>query len=177
MGKFNKERLIFGCLLVLLVVVFSLFFEHFHLPSWPAFMVMIFFIENHMDTKKVPHIIAGGILGVLSIIIVHIFSLIMVGILPESLAILLYVCAFIFAIVAFGEMFPIVFNNYAFMFFLVAGVAAEAAKAAGVAPNPSLWISITLILGGALVGGVLGIIKLMTILFAPKQDADASQEA
>lgn len=175
--KFDKSRLIFGFFLLILVVMFSLFFEHFHLPSWPAFMVMIFFIEAHMDIKKVPNIIVGGIFGLLSIIAVHILVTVTAGTLPETVAVLLYVSAFIYAIVAFGEMLPIVFNNYAFMFFLVAGVAAEAAKAAGVKPEPTLWVSIEVILGGAITAGVVGILKLMGILFAPKQEVKAGQEA
>ncbi len=177
MVKFDKQRLIFGFFLLILVVMFSLFFEHFKLPSWPAFMVMIFFIESHMDIKKVPNILVGGIFGLLSIIAVHIFVTKMAGVLPPSVAILLYISGFIYAIVAFGEILPIVFNNYAFMFFLVAGVAAEAAEAAGAKPDPGLWVSIELLLGGALVGGVIGILKLMGILFAPKQNVQVEQEA
>ncbi len=175
--KFDKERLIFGFFLLILVVIFSLFFEHFHLPSWPAFMVMIFFIEGHLDVKKVPNILVGGIFGLLSIIAVHIITLVTAKVLPESVAILMYVCVFIYAIVAFGETLPILFNNYAFMFFLVAGVAAEAAEAAGAKPDPGLWVSIAVLLGGGLVGGVIGILKLMAYLFAPKQGVQADQEA
>lgn len=177
MAKFDKSRLTFGFFLLILVVAFSLFFEHFHLPSWPAFMVMIFFIEAHMDIKKAPSIIVGGILGLVSIIAVHIFATVTAGFLSEHAAVLVYVCIFIYAIVAFGEMLPVVFNNYAFMFFLVAGVAAEAAKAAGVKPNPTLWISIEVILGGAIIAGVVGILKLLGVIFAPKKDAQAGQEA
>lgn len=177
MLKLDKSRLIFGFFLLILIVAFSLFFEHFHLPSWPAFMVMIFFIEGHMDVKKIPNIIVGGILGIFSIIVVHIFATITAGFLSHSAAVLIYVSLFVYAIVAFGETLPIVFNNYAFMFFLVAGVAAEAAMAGGAKPNPNLWISITVLLGGALVGGVLGILKLMGILFAPKEEVQAGQEA
>ena len=42
-----------------------------------------------------------------------------------ELAMLVYVIVFVYLIVALGEIVPVIFNNYAFMYFLVAGVAAK----------------------------------------------------
>lgn len=63
----------------------------------------------------------------------------------------------VFAIVALGEMLPLLFNNYAFMYLTVAGIAVHAPE-----PNPYLWIAVTGIGGALLIAGVIGIGKLMS---------------
>jgi hypothetical protein len=62
----------------------------------------------------------------------------------------------VYAIVAFGEMAPIFFNNYAFMYLTVTGLATHLPQ-----PNPYLWMAVAAIGGAALIGGVIGIGKLM----------------
>jgi hypothetical protein len=72
--KPNKNRLIFGALLIILVVVAFIILGHFKIPSWPAFLVMICFFETHMDKQKIPDILVGGaifiaaILGIIEIV-------------------------------------------------------------------------------------------------------------
>lgn len=162
----DKGKLIFGVFLILLVAVFDIIFEHIKFPSWPAFMVMIFFFENHMNIQKVPHILFGGLLGILSIVLIKAFVTIAAPALGVNFAKLIFILAFIYAIVALGDSLPMLFNNYAFMFFLVSGVAAQISD---VKPNPFLWIAIELFMGSLLVAGVLGILKLMGLILAPQQ--------
>jgi hypothetical protein len=62
----------------------------------------------------------------------------------------------VYAIVAFGEMVPMLFNNYAFMYLTVTGLAMHLPQ-----PNPYLWMAMAGIGGGVLIAGVVGIGKLM----------------
>jgi hypothetical protein len=63
----------------------------------------------------------------------------------------------VYAIVAFGAMLPLLFNNFAFMYLTVTGVAVQAPD-----PNPYLWMAVTGIGGALLIAGVVGIDKLMS---------------
>jgi hypothetical protein len=131
MAKVDPQRLIFGLFLIVLVLVGEVLLGHFKLPGWPAFMVMIFFIMEHMNKDKAPHILVGGLFGIVCLILLTMFRSVFAPMLGIELATLLFVAIFIFAIVAFGEMVPMVLNNYAFMFFTVAaGVATFARDAA-----------------------------------------------
>ena len=73
MAKLSKDRLIFGVLLIVLVALGEIVLAHFKLATWPAFMVMIFFFEAHMDTKKIANILVGGLFGIANLIIIKIF--------------------------------------------------------------------------------------------------------
>ena len=56
-----------------------------------------------------------------------------------------------------GALVPLLFNNFAFMYLTVTGIAAQLPE-----PNPYLWMAITGIGGGLLIAGVIGIGKLMS---------------
>ena len=73
MAKLSKDRLIFGVLLIVLVALGEIVLGHFKLATWPAFMVMIFFFEAHMDMKKAANILVGGLFGIANLIIIKIF--------------------------------------------------------------------------------------------------------
>ena len=72
------------------------------------------------------------------------------------MATLAYILGIVYAIVAFGEMAPMFFNNYAFMYLTVTGLAMHLPE-----PSPYLWMAMAGIGGGALIAGVVGIGKLM----------------
>jgi hypothetical protein len=83
-----------------------------------------------------------------------------------ELAGLTFVLVLVYAIVAFGEMVPMLFNNYAFMYLTVTGVAVTQPN-----PNPFLWMAIAAVGGTALIAGVVGIGRLMMAQAAAKQPA------
>jgi hypothetical protein len=164
MAKFNKERLIFGIFLLVLIIIIDLIFHHLNLPNWPAFMIMIFFFEAHMDVKKTSHIIVGGAVGILCLVLTGLFVDAFsshIGFMTSRLTI---ICLLVYAIVAFGEILPVIFNNYAFMFYLISGLASAITDPA---PNPWVWIGIDLVAGILVILGIIGIGKLTAVLLRP----------
>lgn len=157
MSSLKSRRLVFGCYLVLLIVSAELLLGYFGLPGWPAFMVMILFFMAGMDVKKVPHILVGGLCGIAWILGAKLVLVSLGPVLGVEAARTLFVMLVVFSIVAFGEVAPMFFNNYAFLFLTTSTVAA-----AGPKPNPLLWMAVELVGGAAMIAGVVGIAKLMT---------------
>ncbi|MBU0992994.1 MAG: hypothetical protein KJ737_10920 [Proteobacteria bacterium] len=167
MAKLSKQRLIFGMFLLVLIVAAEIVLAHLKFPAWPAFMVMIFFFESHMDIKKAPSILVGGAVGILCILLTKYFIMAVAPALGVEVSKLLIICLIVYAIVAFGEILPIVFNNYAFMYFLVSGIAV---KVLDPAPNLFLWIGIELVVGVIFIAGIIGIGKIMAKMGPPPTD-------
>jgi hypothetical protein len=161
--------MIFGLYLLVLVAAAELVGSHFKLPTWPAFMAMIFFFAEHMDVKKAPHILVGGVFGIACILLAKPTIVALAPLIGVEFATLVYVLLIVYAIVAFGEMVPLIFNNYAFMYLTVTGLAVQLPN-----PNPFLWMTIAGLGGGLLIAGVLGIVKLMTAMATPKSTQPAS---
>ena len=166
-GKPDKQRLIFGLFLIVFIIIGELTLHYFHLPAWPAFMCMIFFFLSHMDTKLIPNIIVGGIFGIVCLIADFMFIKAIAPIIGVEPAKLIFIAILVFLIVAFGEMLPIIFNNYAFTFFIFAGLSSKL-------PDTNMYVlmGVTLIGGSVMIAGVLGIIKLMGLLMEKKEEAE-----
>lgn len=156
MAKFNRPRLVFGLYLLVLIAIAEVVAGHFELPAWPAFMAMIFFFVEHMDPKKAVHILVGGMFGIACILLAPPLVGALAPLIGLELARLAYILAVVYAIVAFGEMAPMLFNNYAFMFLTVTGLAMQLPQ-----PKPLLWIAVAGVGGALLIAGVIGIGKLM----------------
>ncbi|WP_317931079.1 hypothetical protein [Halioxenophilus sp. WMMB6] len=150
MTGFNKERLIFGLFLLVVIVAIELILHRWHLSGWPVFMVMIFFFEMHMDKKRAHHIIIGGLVGIACYLGTVKFVELTAPWLGIETARIAFICLAVYAIVAFGEMLPAVFNNYAFMYFLITGLAASTGPA-----QPLLWAGQIIIGGGLVIGSIL----------------------
>jgi len=69
-----EKNILFGLLLAIFVVIFEVIFFKLSLPAWPAFMVMIFFFVVHEDTKQAPHILVGGLAGILAVVLLGLFT-------------------------------------------------------------------------------------------------------
>ena len=164
--KFDKARLVFGLYLLVLIAAFDMAAEHFHLPTWPAFLSMIFFFVEHMDAKKVPSILAGGVFGIALILLAKPIIGVLAPILGMGFGRLVFVLLLVYSSVSFGEMVPLLINNYAFLYLTVTGLAVTQPN-----PNPFLWMAMTAVGGALLIGGVMGIGKLMMAQAAAKQPA------
>lgn len=154
--KFNPHSLVFGLYLLVLVAIAQYVADYFEFPIWPAYMCLIFFFVDQMDAKKAPHIIVGGIAGIAGILLfapVIAFLAPYIGVEASKIGLIL---ALVYAIVAFNASLPILFNNYTFMFLTVSGLAPRAPRA-----NPFVWMVVTGLGGVLLIGGVMGIGKIV----------------
>ncbi|TXS90709.1 hypothetical protein FV139_17160 [Parahaliea maris] len=158
MATIKKERLIFGLYLLALIVVIELILHRFHLPAWPVFLVMILFFECHMDRSRAPHLLLGGLVGIGCYMLTVEFVQLAAPLLGVATARLAFICLVVYTIVAVGEAIPWLFNNYAFMFFLVSGLAATTE---GAAPAPLAWMGVEVVGGIFVLVGVLGIRGLL----------------
>jgi hypothetical protein len=163
MPKFDRHRLVFGLYLLVLIAAAVLVTGRFKLPAWPAFMAMVFFFVEDMNTKKVPHILVGGMFGIACILLAAPTIGALAPAIGVEYATLVYILVIVYAIVALGEMVPLLFNNFAFMYLTVTGVAVQLPE-----PNPTLWMAITGIGGALLIAGVIGIGKLMSLTTTAK---------
>jgi hypothetical protein len=154
--KFDRQRLVFGLYLLVPIAVFEMVMGHLHLPAWPAFVAMVFFFAEHMDTKKALPILVGGAAGIGCILLARPFIAALAPVTGVVLGRLVYILVLVYAIVAFGEVVPMVFNNYAFMYLTITGLAVQLPQ-----PNPFLWMAITVVGGALLIGSVMGIGILM----------------
>ena len=158
MAKFNKIRLFFGLLLIILIGIGEVIFHALHLPAWPAFFVMIFFFVEERKMKKVPNILLGGAFGILLVIAAKYFVISLMGLgLAQFYAFLIFVMVFVYCIVALGEIIPWLFNNYAFMAILFAGQYMKTPEP----QNPFVLAAILIIGGGIFIAGIIGIGKIV----------------
>lgn len=164
MVKFNKIRLFFGLLLIILIGIGEVVCHALHLPAWPAFFVMIFFFVEERNMKKAPHILIGGAFGILLIIAAGLFIpfLMRLGF-AQFTAFLIFVLLFVYSIIALGEIIPWLFNNYAFMAILFAGTYMKTPGA----QNPIILAAILMIGGVVFIAGILGIEKIVIKVMAP----------
>lgn len=157
MAQFDRQRLIFGLYLLVLIAAAVLITGRLKVPAWPAFMAMVFFFVEDMDVKKVPHILVGGVFGIACILLAAPTIGALAPLIGVEYATLVYILGVVYAIVAFGELVPLLFNNFAFMYLTVTGIAVQLPG-----PNPYLWMAVTGIGGALLIAGVIGIGKLMS---------------
>ncbi|MBK5244975.1 MAG: hypothetical protein JJE18_08145 [Eubacteriaceae bacterium] len=144
---FNKKNGIFLALLLTLIVVSELILEHLHLPTWPAFLIMIFFFMAHENIKEAPAILLGSAFGIFNLVLIVYWFGFTVPLLGGNMANytapdtveammvskLIYIAVFVALIVLLKDVIPWVFNNYAFMCFTVAAAVASGNTAAAVA--------------------------------------------
>lgn len=144
---FNKMNIIFLILLLAIVMVGEFVLEGMHLPTWPAFIVMIFFFMAHMNMKEVPAILLGSAFGMINLILIESWVVSTVPLLGGNLtkytdphtveaifySKLIYIALFISLIVFLKDILPWIFNNYAFMSFTIAAAISGGHTAAAIA--------------------------------------------
>jgi hypothetical protein len=148
--KFNRRRLILGLYVLALIVITELVTHHLKLPAWPAFVAWVLFFGEHMSPKRAPHVLIGAAAGIGLVMLAPIVIGLLAHLIGAEWGRLIYILAAVYAIFAFGEMIPLVLNNYTFMFFTVAGLALAAPN-----PNPQLWLLMEAAGGGLLIGATI----------------------
>ncbi len=153
---FSKRNVLFGFLLVTFIIVFEIILARLGMPAWPAFMVMIFFFVAHEDVRTAPNIVIGGLAGIACAVLLKDFLQLLGPALGAEAAKLTFIGLFVYSIVLLKDAIPYVFNSYAFMFFLVAALAAKEPDHA----EPYVWMGIELIVGTMFIAGILGLNRI-----------------
>jgi hypothetical protein len=150
MVRFNRQRLVFGLYVLALIVITELVTGYFKLPAWPAYVVWVLFFIEHMNPKKAPPILLGAVAGIGLILLAPAVIGLLAQVIGPDGGRLVYILAVVYAIFAFGEMIPLVLNNYAFIVLTVAGLALATPNA-----NPYLWLVMAAAGGGLLIVGTM----------------------
>jgi hypothetical protein len=156
---FTRRSILFGLLLVTFIIIFEIILACLGLPAWPAFMVMIFFFISHEDIGRAPHILVGGLAGIVCLILIREFVELLGPSIGLEAAKLTFIGLFVYAIVLLKDAIPYVFNSYAFMFFLVSALAA---KEPG--QSPLVWMGVELVVGAVFIAGILGMNRIVAAM-------------
>lgn len=169
---FNKEKILTGVLLVGFIILLEWVLHHFSLPTWPVFMVMILVLMSHLDPKEVPKVLVGGLFGIFNIILIDLWM----GLTSPALGLwgsqVAYIGILVFLIVLLMDAVPILFNTYLFMYFVVTALASRMPD-----PNPVLWMGCELIGGLVVVGGLLGLTKIIEAVCGESESHDDEIQA
>lgn len=171
MAKFDRGRFLFGLFLLPVIAIGSSAAHAINIPPWPAFIVMIFYFMSHMDKKQIPNIIVGSAFGILLIIPLGILIKLFGQSWGIHMVVLFFTILFVFAIIAFGEMLPIILNNYAFAAMLITGVEMTYV----VKVHPFKLVAVELAGGLFFVYAIQGIVKLLTALAIRKMQKAKAQ--
>jgi hypothetical protein len=150
MEKFSRRRLIFGLYLIVLVGIAEIVTGRLRVPAWPAFIALVLFFLEHMDVKKVPHILVGALVGIGLLLLAPGAIGVLARFLGAQWGELAYILIAVYLIVALHDVLPMFFNSYAFMFLTVGGLAL-----ATPAPNPYVWALMALVGGALLIAGAV----------------------
>ena len=165
MARLDKSRLIFGLFLIIVIAIGEIVFHLLHVPSWPAYLIMIFFFMANMDKKQALNMLVGGAFGILMIIIARFAIVALMGAgLDQFVSTLIFIIIFVYCIVALGEVIPFLFNNYAFMAFLFTATYMTVPNPV----NPFVLAAVLLAGGGIFILAILGIVKTLMKLAASK---------
>lgn len=157
-----RNRLIFGAMLLSLITVADIILHEFHLPSWPMFMILMFFFLAHTEKDVAPNIIIGTLLGIACFDIARPIIVPLVPFTGLFGARLLYLLGMVGSIILFREFVPIAFNDYAFAFLLLSGMASR--ERPETASNPITWMVVTLVAGTIIILAILGIRQIIVVI-------------
>ena len=169
MGKLISKAKALSIVLILgIIVIAEVILEEVlpEFPTWPAMVAMIFFFVVHQDSKMAPHILIGGAFGILNLpLILQWYHLVGSN---SFTAKLIYILIFVALIIILMDVLHVMFNSFAFMYFLIASLAAgtkQVEHLGGLNAAIIKWIAIELIGGGliilALIGGRMAIGKIL----------------
>lgn len=151
---FKKSTSIMGLILGFAIPFISLIGQITgYTALWPGFfVVLLYFIAKCEKFTDLKDIVFGGIVGILWSYGVSLFIGLLVPFIGFLAAFTLVLAISVYLLVILGDWQPILFNNYAFLYFLVAGLFPE--------QKPVEWIAVLLITGVFFAVLVFGGIKL-----------------
>lgn len=125
--------------------------------TWPMYFVTIFFFTMGGDTKNIPTIFGGALLG---LIMAYVLTM-GLNTLAPSIGIVGALVVLLFVILAFiivgGGFLPVICNNMAFAYMTIATINME------LVPSQIFnWIGMLFIGGAVILGGCLVMVKIIT---------------
>ncbi|MGA7825980.1 MAG: hypothetical protein WCA14_17475 [Steroidobacteraceae bacterium] len=169
MMRLNRRRLVFGLYLIVLVAIAELVSGYLKVPIWPAFVALVLFFIEHMNVKRVPAILIGALVGIAMILAAPSTIALFARALGPQWGQLAYILLAVYLIVALGEMLPLMFNSFAFMYLTIAGLALATPN-----PNPYLWAVMAAVGGALLIAGAV-LIEKMVGLHAPQAELNLAR--
>ena len=119
-------------------------------PTWPMFMVTVFFYWSHGDKKNIPNIAVGGIVG---LVCAYLFEILLgafapsMGGLPAAYLTLIIILGIL---ILGGTVCPVACNNFAIGYFTIALIDSTLIK-----PQFTNWLLMFIIGGGILLAGAI----------------------
>ncbi|MDR1533070.1 MAG: DUF1097 family protein [Clostridiales bacterium] len=162
--KFDKGEFIVTFVVFLWIFVVNVAAVIIGIESWPMFFVAILFFLLGNDTKQIPKILCGAVLG----LILAVMLAVGLQILAPSMGILGAFALLIFIILAIiilgGTVLPVACNNCAFAYLTIAAIRIEEFTFGGILNN-----FLVLIIGGAIIlGGALLCMNFTIKALTPK---------
>jgi len=144
--KFNRSRLLFGLYVLAVILLTEIVTAYLKVSAWPAYLVWVMFFLEHMNPQRIAHILVGTITGMILILLAPTIIGALARIMGPEAGRLVYILLAVYAIFAFGEMIPVILNNFTFLVITVAAVALAAPNAA-----PVQWLVVAVLGGGLMI--------------------------
>ncbi|MDR2019526.1 MAG: hypothetical protein LBQ14_02035 [Treponema sp.] len=162
---FNKRNLLTCALLLPLIAIAEVLLFALKLPAWPVMVCMVSFFLAEQEREKLGHIVLGGALGELSVLILNLFFvprfwLPLFGDGARFAGVVVFVLIFVGLIVLLLGVLPKFFNSFAFLFFLAGTLGYKSdtlPELLAKAPLPLVWMAETLAGGTLIILGCVGI--------------------
>lgn len=151
---FKKETAIIGLILGISIPLVNLIGQLVgYTALWPGFfVVLLYFIGKCGKLSELKDIVLGGLVGILWSLWVSLLIGVLVPYIGFLAAFTLVVGFSCFLLVILGDFQPVLFNNYAFIYYLTAALFAE--------QKPLEWMVALLVAGALFAVLVFGGIKL-----------------
>lgn len=158
---FKKSTSIIGLILAIAIPLINLIGQLVgYTALWPGFfVVLLYFIARSENISELKSIVLGGLVGILWSYGVSWFIGYLVPYTGFLVAFTLVVAISVYLLVILNDLQPVLFNNFAFIYYLTAALFKE--------QKPIEWMAALLIAGGLFAILVFGGIKL----FLPAEES------
>lgn len=168
-AKITKAHLVLSTLFVTWLVICNIIFEELNIhDTWPAFFICIFFFAYELDLKRIKEIFMGATSGLVLGYTIPIVLGTLAPIVGLQIAFNFYLAMVLFLILATKPVAHTILNPVTFTYALMCLLNVE-----HVMDHAVQWGAIMFLGGSLLIGGIIGIVKMLTKAAQSK----ASQES
>lgn len=139
-------------------------------PAWPMFFVTIFFFTLGGDTKQIPSIFLGGIVGIsFAFVLMKLLGL-FAPLIGELAATALLIFIVLAMIIVGGNSFPLIFNNITFVYLTICAIDMSI-----IIDSTVEWLIMLVVGGSIILIGAMVIFMLVGKVFSRKADTAAAK--